>query len=72
VDEPVGLCLRSPTLPADLVVALVHHPEGVFVEAEPDVQAMLEDAAVRCTFRRALAAKPPCLLKDVDFVVGLS
>ena len=30
----------------DLLVAVAHHPEGVLVEAEPDVQAVLVDAAV--------------------------
>ncbi len=57
---------------ADLGVALPHHPEGVLVEAEPDVQAVVEDAAVLVADRGGLAAQPPAAFVDVDDVAGLS
>ena len=39
----VGPGVRTKALSPDLVVALPHHPKRVLVEAEPDVQAVLQD-----------------------------
>ncbi len=54
----------------ELLVALLHRVERVVVEAEPDVQAVLEDAVGHRALAaaRALAAEPPAGLVDGDLV----
>ncbi len=49
-----------------LLVAVAHQPEGVLVEAAPDMQPMLEDAVALALLAaaRALAAEPPAHLVD--------
>jgi hypothetical protein len=51
-----------------LAIAAVHQPEGVLVEAEPDVQAVLLDAPFGRPAARALAAQAPAALVDRDGV----
>ena len=45
----------APLVILNLGVAIAHHPERVLVATEPDMQSMLEDAAVARAHRRALA-----------------
>src|SRR5262249_10267350 len=52
------------------LVALAHHPEGVVVEAQPDMQAVLLDASMVAAAGRALAAEAPALLIDGDLVAA--
>src|SRR4029450_6501188 len=50
----------------ELVVALPQQPEGVLVEPQPNVQAMLLDATVAAPAARTLAPKPPAALINSD------
>ena len=58
--------LRVGRRAVELLVALAQQPEGVLVVAEPEVQAVLLDAAVHAAAARALAAEPPAALVDGD------
>src|SRR5262249_41786999 len=61
-DGALGVGLRS----VELVVHLVHQPEGVVVVAEPDVQPVLLDTPVHAAAARPLAAEPSAPLVDGD------
>ena len=52
--------------PVELGVALAQQPEGVLVVAEPQVQPVLLDPAVRTAAARSLAAEAPAPLVDGD------
>src|SRR5690348_11861299 len=51
--------VRPPAILFDLFVTLPHHAEGVVIEAEPDVQAMLQDASVWSPHRGAFSTESP-------------
>ena len=61
---------RGAGLAAELRVGVAHQPEGVVVEAEPDVQPVLLDPVrvSRVAAARPLAAEPPAELVDGDRV----
>ena len=61
---------RGAGLAAQLRVGVAHQPEGVVVEAEPDMQPVLLDPvrASRVAAARPLAAEPPSELVDGDRV----
>src|SRR5512132_2344191 len=62
---------RARRVARELVVALAQQPEGVVVEAQPDVQAVLLDALMRAAPAGALAAESPAELVDGDALVPL-
>ena len=64
--RPASRRSDSARVPTELGVALAHQAEGVLVEAHPEVQAVLLDAARRSASRGALAAEPPAELVDGD------
>jgi len=55
-------------VPAKLFVTLAHQSKGVFVEAQPDVQAMLFDSTTGPTSGRAFAPEAPSELVNGDVV----
>ncbi len=57
-------------IPAELVVALAHQPEGVLVVAEPEVEAVLFNAVGGAAAGGALATEAPALLVDGDPVAA--
>ena len=61
---------RGAGLAAELRVRVAHQPEGVVVEAEPDMQPVLLDPVrvSRVAAARPLAAEPPSELVDGDRV----
>jgi hypothetical protein len=46
----------APLAILNLGVAFAHHPERILVATEPDMESVLEDAAVARAHRRALAS----------------
>jgi hypothetical protein len=59
--------IGPPFVRANLVVTVPDHLERVLIEAEPHVEPVLVDAALRITARRGLAAKPPAALVNRHF-----
>ena len=55
---------------AEFGITLAQQPEGVFVEAQPDMQPMLLDAPRRPAARGPLAAHAPAGLVDRDLVAA--
>ena len=53
-------------IPPQLRVTLAHQPEGVLVEAHPEMQPVLLDPIGRAPARRPLAAQPPAELVHGD------
>src|SRR5215813_10442703 len=66
-----GGAVGPPPLFLDDRITVADHPERVFVEAEPDVHAVITDASIPVAHRSALAPEAPASLVDVNFIAAL-